>query len=65
MKLKRVTDGVWEQSHQPAEAMEVWGRSTQPLGDFCKFLEKIAILMLFGSHFARFQSHLKEKKIEI
>ena len=32
---------------------------------FCKFLEKIAILMPFGSHFARFQSHLKEQSFEI
>ena len=28
---------------------------------FCKFLEKVAILMPFGSHSARFQSHLKEE----
>ena len=25
--------------------MGVWGQSTQPLGDFCKFLEKKAILI--------------------
>ena len=27
---------------------------------FRNFLEKVAIVMPFGSHFARFQSHLKE-----
>ena len=30
------------------------GAKPQPLGDFLKFLEKIAILIGFGSHFARF-----------
>ena len=30
--------GVWV-------AMGVWGRNPQPLGDFCKFLEKKAILI--------------------
>ena len=28
---------------------------------FCNFTEKMAILMRIGSHFARFQSHLKEQ----
>ena len=28
---------------------------------FVSFWKKIAILMPFGSHFARFQSHLKEQ----
>ena len=28
---------------------------------FCKFLGKMAIVMPFGLHFARFQSHLKEQ----
>ena len=40
MQLKRVTDGTWGWSHQPPEAMGLWGRSTQPLSDFLKFLEK-------------------------
>ena len=30
---------------------------------FGSFWKKMAILMRFGPHFARFQSHLKEKKI--
>ena len=29
-------------------------------GNFCDISEKIAILTLIGSHFARFQSHLKK-----
>ena len=41
------------------------GQSIQPLGDFFNFLEKIAILMPFGSHFACFQSHFKNKIFEI
>ena len=34
VQLKHVTDGAWERSPHPPEAMAVWGRSTQPLGDF-------------------------------
>ena len=30
------------QSPQPPMATGVWGQSPQPLGDFCKFLEKKA-----------------------
>ena len=37
--------GVWGRSPQPPVAMEVWGQSPQPLGDFCKLLEKKAILI--------------------
>ena len=37
--------GVWERSPQPPVAMGVWGQSPQPLSDFCKFLEKKAILI--------------------
>ena len=59
MQLKRVTDGggatscrrLWESGN---EAPSSWAI-------FCKFLEKMAILMPFGSHFARFQNHLKEQ----
>ena len=42
--------------------MGVWGQSTQPLGDFGKFLQKKAILNFnpIESHFARVHSHLKE-----
>ena len=28
---------------EPPVAMGVWGQSPQPLGDFCKFLEKKSI----------------------
>ena len=38
----------------------IWGLSPQPLGDFCKFLEKKSYLNPIGSHFARVQSHFKE-----
>ena len=44
--LKRITDGGL-------------GRSPQPLGYFCKFLEK-KYLNPIGSHFARVQKHFKE-----
>ena len=37
--------GIWGRSPQPPVAMGVWGKSHQPLGDFCKFLEKKAILI--------------------
>ena len=36
---------VWGRSPQPPVAMRVWGQSPEPLGDFCKFLEKKAILI--------------------
>ena len=35
--------GVWGQSPELPVAMGVWGQRSQPLGDFCKFLEKQAI----------------------
>ena len=31
---------------------------------FVIFWKKMAILMRFGSHFARFQSHLKEQNLK-
>ena len=34
VQLKCVTDGTWRWSHQLPETMGVWGRSSQPLGDF-------------------------------
>ena len=40
VQLKHVTDEALERSPHPPEAMGVWGRSTQPLGDFCNFWEK-------------------------
>ena len=49
MQLKHVTEGAW-------------GRSPQATGEFCViFWKKKAILMRFESHFARFQSHLKQQ----
>ena len=36
--------GVWGRSLQPPVATGVWGQSPQPLGDFCTFLDKKAIL---------------------
>ena len=37
--------GVWGRSPYLPVAMGVWVQSPQPLGDFCKFLEKKAILI--------------------
>ena len=37
--------GVWGRSPQPLVVMGVWGQTPEPLGDFCKFLEKKAILI--------------------
>ena len=37
--------GVWGRSLQPPVAMGFWGQSPQQLGNFCKFLEKTAILI--------------------
>ena len=37
--------GVWRWSPQPPVTMGVWGQSLEPLGNFCKFLEKKAILI--------------------
>ena len=51
--------GVWGRIPQPPVAMRVWDKAPQPLGDFCKFLEK-SYFNPIGSHFARVQSHLKE-----
>ena len=49
VQLKHVTEGAWV-------------RSPQPLGNFLLFFgKKMAILVRFGSHFARFQSHWKNK----
>ena len=36
---------VYSNVPQTPVAMEVWGQSPQPLGDFCKFLGKKAILI--------------------
>ena len=38
---------VYSNVSQLPVAMGVWGQSPQPLGDFCKFLEKKAILIPF------------------
>ena len=37
--------GVWGRSPQPPVAMGDWGLRPQPLGNFCKFLGKKAILI--------------------
>ena len=37
--------GVWGRNLQPPVATGVWGQSPQPLGDFCTFLDKKAILI--------------------
>ena len=62
VQLKHITDRAWGLNPQPPEAMEVWGQSTQPLGDFLLVFEKkMATLIQFGLHFTRFQSPLKEQ----
>ena len=40
MQLKRISEGAW-------------GLCLKPLGDFCDFAAKIAILTPFQSHFSR------------
>ena len=50
VQLKRVTDGARGWSHQPLEAMELLGRSTETHGQFFVFLQKMAILMPFWSN---------------
>ena len=50
VQLKHVTGGGGMEAEPPAAGQF-----------FVIFLEKMAILMQFGSHFARFQSHLKEQ----
>ena len=59
---RRCEFGLWEQSLQPQEAMGIWGEAPIYWAIFCNALEKIAVLILmpFGSHFARFCSHLEE-----
>ena len=54
------TGGLGAEPPKSPVAMGVWGQSPQPLGDFCKFLEKKSYLNPIGSHFARVQSHFKE-----
>ena len=51
-QLKHVTEGLG-------------GGAPSRWAIFCNFLEKMAILMRFGSHFARFQSHSKEKIFDV
>ena len=48
-QLKHVTEGAWERSPQAAG------------GFFVIFWKKMAILMQFELHFARFQSHSKQQ----
>ena len=36
---------VYSKVSPPSAPMEVWGLNPQPLGDFCAFLEKRAILI--------------------
>ena len=46
VQLERITDGGLRAYSQSPEAMGVWGRSPQPLGDFLyNFLKKKAILL--------------------
>ena len=51
---------VYSNVSQTPLAVGVWGQSSQPLGDFCKFLGKKSDFNPIGSYFARVQSHLKE-----
>ena len=58
--LKRITDGSLGAEPPAAGGYGDLGQSPQPLGDFCKFLEKKSYFNPIGSHFARVHSHLKE-----
>ena len=59
VKLKHVTDGTWGRSH--GRLWESGGEAPSRWAILCKVFKKMAILMPFGSHFARFQSNLKEQ----
>ena len=65
MQLKRVMTGPGGGATSRRKLWESWGKAPSRWAIFCKFLKKMAILMPFGSHFERFQYHLKEKKFEI
>ena len=56
--IKRGAEGVlWA---KPPTAGGHGGLSSQPLRQFCDFLEKIAFLAPFGPQFASFWSHVKD-----
>ena len=62
VQLKRITDGGLEA--KPPAAVGYGGlRAKPPVAGqfFCDFLKKIALLMPFGLHFTRFQSHLQQQ----
>ena len=52
-KLGDVVSKLVQLKHVTEEA---WAAEPQAAGIFGKFLEKMAILMRFGSHFARFRA---------
>ena len=59
VELKRITDGGLEAKPLAAGGYE--GETPSRWAIYLKFFEKIALLMLFGLHFTRCQSHLKEQ----
>ena len=56
VQLKRVTDGTWWRTLWKSE-----GEAPSRWAIFIIFWKQMAYLIPFGSHFARFQSHLKEQ----
>ena len=69
VQLKHVTEGAWEQSPQLPQAMGVYRRSTQPLGNFLEKNDYFnAILITFctfsepfeRTKFLMFESQLKK-----
>ena len=62
VQLKRVTTGPGGGATSHRRPWESGGETPSRWSIFCKLiLEKMAILMPFGSHCERFQSHLKEQ----
>ena len=62
MQLKHVTDGGMEAEPPFAGGYGSLGAKHPAAGRFFViFGKKMTILMRFGPHFARFQSHLKEQ----
>ena len=54
---------VWGRNPEPPEAMGVWGQSPQPLGNFSKFLEKKAILILLDHILQVFKAEMETGRV--
>ena len=61
VQLKRITNVAWGGAPAAGGYGSLGAKHPAAGQFFVSFLKKMAILMPFGSHFARFQSHLKEQ----